>query len=456
MLYGFVTAAADVCRNCPPFTIYPRDPLVATLRKRHQPGEPNPAAADDADAEAEAATEAEVRVTYRETIVLEPEQVVLAWKFHFVFSTIADPARPALGDLASRTRAAFSYSSSAADGHSPPPPPSPHIAPSTPVDMSAGDSKLYLVLPLRELSSSAQDDGDSDEARSSVGVDWALVRRVVRLAEGQIAIDGLAAHGNDKQPKTARPTGAALDMRRPVAATPAALRSFPLSSSSSLSPSCWMDEPLALYPTYVPDRYYLFFRLRPDLTPASPFWGTRLRNVAAADSNNANNANNARNGDNNAADRQQQQLRTFVDHYREKYGEEVEPDQALIEACYLTNPKSLLRPPQPAVTPGGGGSPGAAERRPDKAVRQTTLFLVPELCRVHPIAGRWLIDALSLPSILWKAEALFLVDELVRRAELPIRAHLSSPPGLFRAVVLMTMVMMMVSLQNAKPIWPGL
>lgn len=425
MRYGFVTAAADMCRNCPPFTIYPRDPLVTTLRKRHHLSEPNPADGDDGlTAEAKSESEVEVRVTYSESIVLDPEQVVLAWKFHFVFSTIADPARPALGDLASRTRVAFSSSSSATtDGHSPPPP---HIAPSTPVDKNAGD-KLYLVLPLREPSSSAQDDGGGvSEARSSAGVDWALVRHVVRLAEGPIAIDGLAA--DDKQ-KSARggeanvdqsprvPTPA-LDMRRPVAVTAAAaiLHSFPLSSSSSLSlsSSFWMDEPLVLYPTYASDRYYLFFRLRADLTPASPFWGTRMRNVAAAaDSSNANNAKN----DNAAVDRHDQ-LRTFVDHYREKYGVEVEPDQALIEACYLTNPKNLLRPPHHAVTP--DGSPGA-ERRPKKAVRQTTLFLVPELCRVHPIAGRWLIDALSLPSILWKTEALFLVDELVQRAEIPIQ-----------------------------------
>jgi hypothetical protein len=90
-------------------------------------------------------------------------------------------------------------------------------------------------------------------------------------------------------------------------------------------------------------------------------------------------------------------------------------DQPLIEVCYLTHAKNLLRPSEESPH----SSATVAGKKP---VRQTTLFLVPELCRVHPIGGRWLIDALSLPSILWKTEAMFLIDEFVHNADLPIGA----------------------------------
>jgi hypothetical protein len=389
MRYGFVTPAAEVCRTCPPFAIYPREPLVDTLRKRFFN---DPAGGSTVETVATGQIPEEVRVALSETIVLDPEQTLLAWKFHLVISSVILPTRPTLVDLDAWTRVACGITASTAlpgadRGKS--------SASGLEVSVDWSD-KMYLILPLRDVSSLPSVGSDDDDARSS-RIDWAFVHHVVRLAENQIAIKA-KPHDQCSEDMANETTALALDVCWPTSREDG-LSSFPLTASAT---PAVIEEPVALYPIYAPDHYFLLFRLRPDLTPASRFIGTRMRNVA--DKLSVTDVTDSA-----------PKERTFADHYRIKYDLEVSLDQPLIEVCYLTHAKNLLRPSEESPH----SSATVAGKKP---VRQTTLFLVPELCRVHPIGGQWLTDALSLPSILWKTEAMFLVDEFVHNAGLAIGA----------------------------------
>lgn len=393
--YGFITTADRACARCPRFSIFPRNPIGASLRKRAQ-------ASLDHRSPPLLSTDAkqtiEVRVAYeRAYLKLTPEQVLLAWKFHFIISTAILTLRPPLRDLSSAARQYFT---------------------SRPY-LSAGEaSKMYLVLPLTKQTPSrspiqgdGEDDASSMEKQSSVAIDWFLVREVVRLAEEEIEVGrsgpSTAALG-DRQPSNS------IDLSRPLPCAPpssllsrsspldaredfSVLSSFSLTSHDNVWPKA-LEEPVVLYSRQAPEHFFVFFRLRHDLTPAVQLLGTRKRPITSTDGLRSS-----------AATVPQAEHRTFISHYLEKYGIEVSENQPLYEVFYLPRPKNLLRPAK-----------SEAQEEVDSTPRQTTLFVIPELCRVHPISGQLLVDAFYLPSILWRTEMLFLVEEFVRLSGLSI------------------------------------
>lgn len=324
---------------------------------------------------------------------------MLAWKFHFILSTTMLASRPALSELSSGAHDIFLR---------------------TKISLTTQE-KFYLVLPLTTATqfvlSSTKDDGrvyddEIPEPRSTIVIDWTLIRQVVQLAEEQIAVEPSIYSKVADTEATERQPPNILDLAQP---SPFQKR-LPLASyqNANWTPAYYpltrvgaghvfdIAEPVLLYPRHIPTNFFVFFRLRPDLTPASPLLGTRNRSITYDLPEYANLSSSTAS---------ETEPRTFVTHYREKYGVEVRTDQLLYEVFYLPHVKNLFRPgiSQPEIN--------------SSTVRQTTLFMIPELCRVHPICGPLLVDALNLPSILWKAENLFLVEEFVRLSGMVISTY---------------------------------
>jgi len=363
---------------------------------------------------------------------IEPEQVMLAWKFHFILSTTNGHIWSPLCALSKATRAAFRSHNEQQQ------------------NSWTGDRKMYFVIPLRERPATAQGKSGRDDAtRTMPSIDWTLMQQTARLAEESIHFSPasflqrcsssssssssaiIKAEAED-EPK------AMLHLDRPIFPSQEDEKNNNPATSFCLTTKdkreLIMEEPLALYTTYAPERFYLFLRSRPDLTPASPFSGIRIRAIEHAENVNVrfgsfsssfiashdpfinDGLQDAPPSSSLAGGKDDDRMvNTFASHYRNRYGVEVREDQILLEASFLSHPKNLLRPPSVASgsSDEGEGADDESENRNKRTLRRATLYLLPELCCVHPISGKLLREAFLLPYVLWKAEFFFLVDEFI-------------------------------------------
>ncbi len=159
------------------------------------------------------------------------------------------------------------------------------------------------------------------------------------------------------------------------------------------SPPLQITEPLVLLNELSPFKFYLFDRVRGDLSPLSPL-GFSMRTTGQTE---------------------EDKVHTFFDYYSAKYSIPLNTSQAMLQAQFLPKPKNLLKRNMINKNNQDVESSDASSRneKVDKRKQDNTVFLPSELCLVHPVSGQMLKQSFHLPSFLWRVEPLFLVEELV-------------------------------------------
>ena len=100
--------------------------------------------------------------------------------------------------------------------------------------------------------------------------------------------------------------------------------------------------------------------------------------------------------------------KTFSEYYQVRYGIEVTPNQPLLDVDHTHSRLNCLIPRYQSVKGTDLVIPGNHSKR----TKKSKVFVVPELCSIHPVPGYLWCQMCTLPAVLYRIDSLLVAEEL--------------------------------------------
>ena len=109
---------------------------------------------------------------------------------------------------------------------------------------------------------------------------------------------------------------------------------------------------------------------------------------------------------------------TFADYYQKRYAVEVSLDQPMLDVDHTSSRLNFLTPRYQNIK----GQHLNVPEKDSKRSQKSMVFVVPELCSIHPVPGYLWRQLFNLPAVLYRMESLLVAEEF--------RSHLASVLGM--------------------------